>query len=287
MRRSLDALCSSSDEDDEEDEEVDDDDDEEEGDEVAAPASSEDEVAAPVAAATSATTKEEKEAEDEDEDEDEDADESKDKVRIERTGQPAVAPPTPSTDDGHRPPSLVSRQNSSNFTTSLLRGDSISREKKNHEWTTAAWVASLPGVTRAIAAALHGAQVDPQSELEHIRQLGRRRVSAAEVRAMLESGGLLETLSEELSQAADTFSKQRAATAGELHEKFCLDNELNRMKFGELKNFYKGLEGVVGPPATDLETGMLREHTKSRDSQQVSAPGRSPGSNLRITAHRV
>lgn len=52
------------------------------------------------------------------------------------------------------------------------------------------------------------------------------------------------------------FSQQQAATAGELHSKFCHNDKLHRMQFGELKNFYKGLEGVVGPPATDLESGM-------------------------------
>jgi hypothetical protein len=39
------------------------------------------------------------------------------------------------------------------------------------------------------------------------------------------------------------------------------------MSFGGLKTFYGGLEGVLGPPAADLDAGMQREHCKARDSQ--------------------
>ena len=56
------------------------------------------------------------------------------------------------------------------------------------------------------------------SELERVRQLGQRRVSAAEITELLRSSKLLETLGELLAEAARGFSRQRTATAHELHE---------------------------------------------------------------------
>ena len=41
------------------------------------------------------------------------------------------------------------------------------------------------------------------------------------------------------------------------------------MAFGGLHTLYQGLEGVIGPPSTDLAAGMHREHCRSRDSQEA------------------
>ena len=57
--------------------------------------------------------------------------------------------------------------------------------------------------------------------------------------------------------------------ARELHDKFCQDRSCIQMSFGGLHVFHRGLEGAVGPPHTDLEVGMEREHCKFRDSQMA------------------
>ena len=41
------------------------------------------------------------------------------------------------------------------------------------------------------------------------------------------------------------------------------------MKFGGLESYFRGLDGVIGQPATDLDAGIHREHARSRDSQQA------------------
>ena len=86
---------------------------------------------------------------------------------------------------------------------------------------------------------------------------------------ILAKGNVLSRLSMVLATAASRFAQQRAATAVELHEKFCQDDSSTRMSYGGLDSFFRGLDGVIGQPATDLQAGIHREHAKSRDSQHV------------------
>ena len=171
------------------------------------------------------------------------------------------------------PPSL-SRQGSGALRTNQLLTPGGSRQSKDkgpdEEWTAKSWISSLDPVISAMAEALlidhaNGAP----SELEHIRGLGKRKVSASEIRDKLVRGGLLDKLSEQLANSAVSLSEQRAATARELHDKFCQDKSAIQMSYGDLSIFHRGLEGAVGPPHTDLETGVEREHCKARDSQSA------------------
>lgn len=172
--------------------------------------------------------------------------------------------PAPLPEPIRRPPPFMTRDSSRE---SLLAAV-VKKVRVAEQWTVSSWVASIPAVTEAIASALLESNSSGLMEREFVRGLGKQETTAKQMRSMLESGTLLDKLSEELARAAQAFSKQRAATAHELHEKFLSESDsLKRMKFGELSQFYRGLEGVVGPPCTDLEMGMLREHTKCRDSQ--------------------
>ena len=185
------------------------------------------------------------------------------------------APDAKNTQHIARPPEVIppSRRNSASGTCSRLSDlrsvadMALAKAHKQNgrlDWSAAGWVASLPEMTDTIAQALLSG-FESGTELDYVINLGS--LGAEGVRAILDEGRLLEGLSKQLALAAKTFAKQRAATATDLHAKFCQDESLQRLKFGELKNFYSGLDGVVGPPATDLEMGMLREHTKCRDSQ--------------------
>ena len=61
---------------------------------------------------------------------------------------------------------------------SIVR-EAIAKRGSQETWTTSAWVKSLPGVMDAVAKALMCEMVDGTSELEHVRQLGRRGVAAS------------------------------------------------------------------------------------------------------------
>ena len=127
----------------------------------------------------------------------------------------------------------------------------------------------MPDLNDAVAAALRPAADEDMSELECVRKLGMDKTSPKAMQALLAKGDVLGKLGVVLSEAAGRFSQQRAATASELHEKFCQDESSTRMSYGGLDSFFRGLDGVIGQPATDLHAGIHREHAKSRDSQHM------------------
>ena len=137
------------------------------------------------------------------------------------------------------------------------------------EWSLASWIASLPEVNGTIADALRPPDGYGDSELDYLRKLGQGQTGPEAMETILAKGNVLSRLSMVLATAASRFAQQRAATAVELHEKFCQDDSSTRMSYGGLDSFFRGLDGVIGQPATDLQAGIHREHAKSRDSQHV------------------
>ena len=150
------------------------------------------------------------------------------------------------------------------------------------EWTVLAWVTSLPDVNMTLANALleplaqllgvsRGQPCPTSAQLGYIRALGAS-VSADDIKALLMSGPILESLAQTLHTAATAFREQRAATAAELHDKFRAEGDSMRLEFGGLSTFYRGLEGVIGPPASNLETWPRSDPTPGRVAGVQTSP---------------
>ena len=142
-------------------------------------------------------------------------------------------------------------------------------------WSALGWLSNNGEIgideilTRALLAPLRertGAPVPALAEIAYLRALGDG-AAEADIKAVLlgPSSTLIDDLSRALARATRKFAAQGAATPTELHEKFAQDSNSIHLEFGGLTSFFRGLEGVVGPPASNLETGMFREHCKGPD----------------------
>ena len=60
----------------------------------------------------------------------------------------------------------------------------------------------------------------------------------------------------------------QAASAHDLHKKFNTSSGAFEFEFGELSQFYSGLEGLIGPPTPNIQEGMRRDHCRAEDSQR-------------------
>ena len=59
-----------------------------------------------------------------------------------------------------------------------------------------------------------------------------------------------------------------AASGAALNNKFVEDFEGREMCFGYTKDFFKGLDGTIGPPNPNLLEGMRWEHWERKDSHE-------------------
>ena len=137
-----------------------------------------------------------------------------------------------------------------------------------HEnWTLASWLASLAVNETVARAMLPGGTTD---ELALMRRLGQ--LPAAEARAevlrMLEEGGVLTALADSVGAGIAELAAARAATAGELNDKFVQDGA-GMLSYGDLNTFYGGLEGKIGAPNPKVREAMAAEHKEQADSQET------------------
>ena len=92
-------------------------------------------------------------------------------------------------------------------------------------WAAAAWISTLDGVTKAIAASLLGAQ-PPDDELAVVRALCATVRSAAALEERLKSAGAVTALANALYPAMKELASAQVATGAELHDKFSQEGAL-------------------------------------------------------------
>ena len=114
--------------------------------------------------------------------------------------------------------------------------------------------------------AFEGASTYPGTiELSFFRALGRGGSRAA-ILALLRDGDVAQALADGLWDSFAAFATQAAATATELHNKFVDEGTGFDLEYAGLKNFFSGLEAVVGAPSPQVYDGMKREHCRMDDS---------------------
>ena len=138
-----------------------------------------------------------------------------------------------------------------------------SSEASEEGWTMEAWLSRLGGVASALASALKSGEDVPDDELTYARGLG---CSAQALQIRLAKGGALEKLSSYLAKQFQELQQAEAVTAGEMHDKFALDDRSFELQLGGLDTFYGGLEGIVGPPKPQVDLGMQQDHLEMQDS---------------------
>ena len=75
---------------------------------------------------------------------------------------------------------------------------------------------------------------------------------------------------------------EAVAVSGEaLNTKFVEEFSGKEMAFGQPKEFFKGLDGLIGPPNPNLQEGMRWEHCERKDSHR---PFTTPNSGITTTA---
>ena len=136
---------------------------------------------------------------------------------------------------------------------------------------------SLGSPSRTIAEALlvplHDASLSTEgtpnepAELAFIKQIGRQdAVEGPEAMLrLLQRGGLLSKLSQELYRSANKLAGAGAVSVTEMQSKFH-DEAGFTLQFGGMDTFYGGLERLLGPPSPNLLEAMRRDHCASRDS---------------------
>ena len=145
------------------------------------------------------------------------------------------------------------------------------------QWSVALWLESLGSPSRTIAEALlvplHDASLSTEgtpnepAELAFIKQIGRQdAVEGPEAMLrLLQRGGLLSKLSQELYRSANKLAGAGAVSVTEMQSKFH-DEAGFTLQFGGMDTFYGGLERLLGPPSPNLLEAMRRDHCASRDS---------------------
>jgi len=129
-------------------------------------------------------------------------------------------------------------------------------------WRVEAWLLGQRGVTAAVAAARLAGE-SPADELAFARGLD---CTGEALQERLLKGGALAKLVACLAESLSQLQHAQAATATELHDKFVADGKGFTLKLGGLKDFFSGLETIVGSPSPQVEQAMVREHCEMQDA---------------------
>ena len=133
----------------------------------------------------------------------------------------------------------------------------------DHEWNSADFLLNL-GMHKTLAAILNEPDAPGANQLEQLRAIGAHTDGKAMVRALLFDG--LETMVDALWQGLQELLQKRAATASELVEKFVSEDSAFVMNLGGLNTYFKGLEGLIGPPSPNFDDALRAEHCVAVDS---------------------
>ena len=133
---------------------------------------------------------------------------------------------------------------------------------KGGGWTVEKWTESLDLHT-LIASALN---VPDDSPYEYTKKLSKEQITER-----LRHPALVDALIDEIVRGVSKLEQQAAATGADLNKKFHMDGGGFEMAFGSLDQFFRGLEGVIGPPQMidgSLHKAMKAEHTNYKDANK-------------------
>ena len=86
------------------------------------------------------------------------------------------------------------------------------------------------------------------------------------IRELLRSSDLLEKVTDHVALALGELVQAKAVSGKALNDKF--RSESFEMSYGEVADFFTGLEGLIGPPNPNLKEGMVYEHCGATDSHR-------------------
>ena len=142
-------------------------------------------------------------------------------------------------------------------------------------WEAQAWLAdgSSTKLAELLLAPFQSFKSKPEYEnanidLELIRALAKEQDSKAAVLALLEHSNALPQIASFISEKMVQLVGAAAVSGHTLNAKFVEDYDASEMAFGQQNEFFKGLEGLIGPPNPDLVKAMRGEHCERTDSRE-------------------
>ena len=105
-------------------------------------------------------------------------------------------------------------------------------------------------------------------DLELITELACEEESEAAVLELLTHSNALPKIAGFISEKMKELMKAEAVSGKRLNTKFVDDYGATEMAFGQQDEFFKGLEGLIGPPNPDLVKAMRGEHCERTDSRE-------------------
>lgn len=136
-------------------------------------------------------------------------------------------------------------------------------------WKAQTWLAdgSSAKLAELLLAPLRKREHETENDLELITALANHEDSNRAVSELLEHSNALPEIARFISDKMKELVEAEAPSGVELNQKFVDDYTATEMAFGQQDEFFKGLEGLIGPPNPDLVKGIRGEHCERTDSR--------------------
>ena len=136
-------------------------------------------------------------------------------------------------------------------------------------WKAQSWLAdgSSAKLAELLLAPLRKREHETENDLELITALANYEDSDRAVSELLEHSNALPEIARFISDKMKELVEAAAPSGAELNKKFVDDYTATEMAFGQQDEFFKGLEGLIGPPNPDLVKGIRGEHCERTDSR--------------------
>ena len=136
-------------------------------------------------------------------------------------------------------------------------------------WKAQSWLedaGSSAKLAELLLAPLRKSEQETENDLELITALANYEDSDRAVSELLEYSNALPEIARFISDKMKELVAAEAPSGVELNKKFVDDYTASEMAFGQQDEFFKGLEGLIGPPNPDLVKGIRVEHCERTDS---------------------
>ena len=137
--------------------------------------------------------------------------------------------------------------------------DTLSTEEEDKmapDWEMDKWLQRLE-LHKIIGEVLRGEKSKTPRGPKFVEKLAE--LEEQQIVQLLNHGDCMNRLVEEIRNGAETLKQSKSKTGGANHKFIGL-------VYGHLSTYFKGLEGVLGPPSVSLQEAIEREHCNSSDS---------------------